>query len=174
VLTLWAIGFDDEEAAATLGVAVETVHHHGRALRERVVPAGLDSTRANAVGWAWLQSACCTASAFVAVLNDYPTARQAVRALAEHHVDRITQRQSELLLLHAFGLSRPEAGSTMTWSQSTLRSTAREARLRVVPPGMRPTRGTATAWTNLHFCILHRKPGCRSRFGEIWQKMLVR
>jgi DNA-binding CsgD family transcriptional regulator len=151
IAVLWAIGLTDTEAAATLDIATGTVHNHGRRLRDQAVPRTMEPTRANAVAWAWFQTACCTASAFGAVIRDFVAAADRVRILSSHNTDCLSHRQAAVLLLQAAGLPDVVAARALAISESSLRSTAQAARERVVPVELDPTRANATAWTHIHF-----------------------
>lgn len=61
LLLWWAVGLNDEEAATAMGVTVQTVMTHSKAVRQRVVPAELPPTHANAQAWALIHRECALA-----------------------------------------------------------------------------------------------------------------
>lgn len=57
-----AIGYDDPDAAAMLGIGESTLRHHvGEAEGRALDRLGLPRTRPRAVSWFWLHERCCTA-----------------------------------------------------------------------------------------------------------------
>jgi hypothetical protein len=63
VLVLFFLGLSTEEAAACIGVKLDTLTQHAQRARYRVVPPTDEPTRFNAQFWAGHHLKCCLASA---------------------------------------------------------------------------------------------------------------
>ncbi|MCZ2111847.1 MAG: sigma-70 region 4 domain-containing protein [Dehalococcoidia bacterium] len=73
--------------------------------------------------------------------------REAVR---QHHVEKLSLRRQQVLLLEFFGLEIGEIACLLGMSPQTVKNHAHLARSIVVPPDLPATRATATLWVGLH------------------------
>ena len=165
-----AIGMSEADIAQAQSRSRHTIHHQVQRLIDTVCAAKARSTP-SAAAWAWLHSDCCLSSAWRVVLQS-SLAADRLNGLADAHAE-LPERQRNVLALEAFGLTEEEVSAAMLISRGTVRSLASTARRAVVPPELPPTRQNASAWWHLHVCVLHRHPGQRSRFREIWRNRLL-
>lgn len=69
VLTLQAMGLENDEIADLLGLAQRSVESHAYHARRNVLPAAYAATRAAATSWAFLHRNCCLRREFFRFLG---------------------------------------------------------------------------------------------------------
>lgn len=70
-VVLQGLGLDDRAAAKVLEISPETVRRHASLARGRVVPPGMEATRANATLWVFVHERCCLARLFTHFLGGF-------------------------------------------------------------------------------------------------------